>query len=125
MATKKKTALDTLYFVNSSNKNVTLEAITGGVGQKSRMTVTLEGQDVVRNFDGSLPETIIGSNKDLQEKALTVVCTIADMSRDTNFTELRLRLKGGIMFQEYPLFAEVENEGDSVKYVCLITFFKP
>jgi hypothetical protein len=125
MATKKKTALDTLYFVNGSNKNVTLEAITGDVGQKSRMSIDLDGKEIAKNHDGSFPETVLGSNKDLLAQTLTIVCTIADTSRNTNFTELRLRLKGGIIFQEYPLFAEVENEGDSVKYICIITFFKP
>lgn len=125
MATKKKTALDTLYFVNGSNKNITLEAITGDVGQTSRMSIDLEGKEIVKNHNGSFPETVLGSNKELLGQTLTIVCTIADTSRNTNFTELRLRLKGGIIFQEYPLFAEVENEGDSVKYICIITFFKP
>lgn len=125
MAVKKKTALDTLYFVNDTNKNITLEAITGDIGQTSRMTIGLDNEEIAKNHDGSFPETVLGSNKDLKGKVLTIVCTIADTSRNTNFTELRLRLKGGIIFQEYPLFAEVENEGDSVKYTCLITFFKP
>lgn len=125
MATKKVAALDTLYFVNSSNRNVTLEAITGGVGQTSKMTVDIDGEEKAKNHPGNLPETVLGSNKDLQAKTLTVVCVITDTSNDTNYTELRLKLNGGIMFQEFPLFAEVENNGDSVKYVCVITFFKP
>lgn len=123
--TKKRTALDTLYFVNSSNRNVSLEVRTGGPGQTSRMRIELDDTEIVTGHPGHFPETIIGSNKFLQEKTLLINCTITDTSKDTNFTELRIRLDGGIMFMEFPLFASVENDGDSVNYTCLITFFKP
>jgi|SRR5687768_4557959 len=125
MATSKRKALDTLYFVDASNKKVTLEVITGGVGQTSRMSIFLEDEEIIKNHPGIFPVTEIGSNKELQRKILTIVCTIADTSRDTNFTEMRIRLNGGIIFMEFPLFATVETEGASVNYTCLITFFKP
>jgi hypothetical protein len=125
MATKKRTALDTLYFVNDSTKSVTLEIITGGEGQTSKMTIDVDNDIVVKNHPGIFALKAIGTNKSLQGKVLTIVCTIADTSRDTDFTEMRIRLNGGIIFMEFPLFAVVENEGDSVNYTCLITFFKP
>jgi hypothetical protein len=125
MAKSKRKALDTLYFVNESNKTVTLEVITGGVGQTSKMSVYIDDDPVKENHPGMLPTTNLGLNKALQGKILTINCTIADTSRETNFTEMRIRLNGGIIFMEYPLFANVEEEGGSVNYTCLITFFKP
>lgn len=125
MATKKRTALDTLYFVNGTNRTITLEVITGSIGQTSKMTITLDDEEIEKNHPGKFPETVIGSNKGLEGKVLTIVCTIADTSRDTDLTEMRIRLNGGIMFMEFPLFAIVENQGDSVNYTCFITFFKP
>jgi hypothetical protein len=125
MATKKRTALDTLYFVNGTNRNVTLEVITGSVGQTSKMTIDLDDTNIVKNHPGIFPATVIGTNKNLEGKVLTIVCTIADTSRETNLTEMRIRLNGGVMFMEFPLFATVDAEGDSVNYTCFITFFKP
>lgn len=125
MATKKRTALDTLYFVNGTKRNITLEVITGSVGQTSKMSIELEDEVIVKNHPGILPLTVIGTNANLEDKVLTIVCTIADTSRDTNLTEMRIRLNGGIMFMEFPLFATVEEEGDSANYTCFITFFKP
>ena len=125
MATKKRTAIDTLYFVNATNRKVTLEVITGSIGQTSKMTITLDDEEIAKNHVGIFDETVIGSNSELEGKVLTVVCTIADTSRETNLTEMRIRLNGGILFMEFPLFAIVENEGDSANYTCIFTFFKP
>ncbi|RZJ51766.1 MAG: hypothetical protein EOO44_13895 [Flavobacterium sp.] len=121
----KRTALDTLYFVNESNKKVSLEIITGGLGQTSTFDAKIEGILDIKKANGSIPQTIISDNKTLNGKILTIACTITDTSRDTNYTELRIRLNGGIMFVEYPLFANVENEGDTVDYRCVIRFFNP
>jgi hypothetical protein len=121
----KRTALDTLYFVNESNKKVSLEIITGGLGQTSTFDAKIEGILDIKKANGSIPQTIISDNKTLIGKILIISCTITDTSRDTNYTELRIRLNGGIMFIEYPLFANVENEGDTVDYRCVIRFFNP
>lgn len=121
----KRTALDTLYFVNESNKKVSLEIITGGLGQTSTFDVEIEGILDIKNAHGNIPQTVISDNKTLNGKILIISCTITDTSRDTNYTELRIRLNGGIMFLEYPLFANVENEGDTVDYRCVIRFFNP
>jgi hypothetical protein len=125
MATKKRTAIDTLYFVNNSSLAISLEVITGSVGQTSKMTISLDDEMITKNHPGRFPETIIGTNKTLEDKVLTIVCTIADTSRETNLTEMRIRLNGGIMFMEFPLFATVAEEGDSTNFTCFITFFKP
>jgi hypothetical protein len=123
---KQKTALDTLYFVdNSEDKDVTLEIITGGINQTSTIDAEIDNIIIIDSAHGYVPPKIIGKNKNLIGKILIISCTITDTSRDTNFTELRIRLNGGIIFIEYPLFAEVENEGDSINYRCVIRFFNP
>jgi len=122
---EERTALDTLYFVNDSNKKVSLEVITGGFGQTSTFDAKIDGILDLQKINGSLSPTIITDNKSLKGKVLIISCTITDTSRDTNYTELRIRLNGGIMFIEYPLFANVENEGDTVNYRCVIRFFNP
>lgn len=119
-------ALDTLYLVSDTDQTVSLEVITGGIDQTSTINVEIiDSQIVAKGIQGNLPQTTIGSNKDLQGKILSVTCTITDTSRDTNYTELRIRLNGGILFMEYPLFATVPEEGDTINYVCIIRFFKP
>lgn len=120
-----QTALDTLYLVDKTNQKISLEIITGGVEQTSTITAELNNQRIVDGVNGYLPEAIIGNNKELSGKTLIIACTIADTSRNTNYTELIIRIKGGISFREYTLFKNVEEEGDSVDYVCLIQFYNP
>ncbi len=119
-----KTSLDTLYFVNKTNKKISIEIITGGIGQTSTINASIDGI-FDENANGYLPETIINSNKNLEGKTLIISCTITDTSREINYTELRIRLKGGLLYAEYPLFASVENEGDTISYRCIIRFYNP
>lgn len=119
-----KTSLDTLYFVNKTNKKISIEIITGGIGQTSTINASIDGI-FDENANGYLPETIINSNKNLEGKTLIISCTISDTSREINYTELRIRLKGGLLYAEYPLFASVENEGDTISYRCIIRFYNP
>lgn len=120
-----QTALDTLYLVNKTNQKISLEIITGGIGQTSTITAEIDEDRIIDGVNSYLPETVIGNNKDLNDKTLIIACTVADTSRDTNYTELIVRIKGGISFREYTLFKNVEEEGDSVDYVCLIHFYNP
>lgn len=122
--TKEIPALETLYFVNDSNKRVSLEIITGGLDQTSTITIKIDNNEIIKNANGNVPQTFIGDNKSLKGKTLIIACIITDTSKDTNYTELRIRLNGGLFFIEYPLFANVESEGDSIIYKCIINFFK-
>ncbi len=122
---EKKTVLDSLYFVNKSNRRVALEIITGGPGQTSSISVKIDDLIDIGDIHGNLPETIIGDNKTLNGKYLIIACSISDTSREINHTEMRIRLTGGIIFMEYPLFAKVDNEGDTVDYLCIIEFYNP
>ena len=120
-----KTTLDTLYIVNSSNNQITLEVNAGGQGQTSDMTIMLDDIIIVENLAGDFTETALGTNKQLNGKKLSIVATIADTSRETNLTSLTIHLKGGVAANDFPLSKTVDEEGDSEDYMCLIEFFNP
>jgi hypothetical protein len=119
------TALDTLYIVNDSDKQVTLEVNAGAAGQTSLMTITIDNNIVTEDHPGDFPETLLNTNKTLNGKVLRIVATIADTSHDTNFTSLTIHLKGGLQDVDYPLSKTVDNDGDSADYICRIEFFNP
>lgn len=119
------TALDTLYIVNDSNNQVTLAVNAGAQGQTSDMAITLDNKTIIKDLAGDFGETTLGTNMELAGKVLRVVATIADTSRDTNFTSLTIHLKGGQENSDFPLSKTVDQEGDSADYICRIEFFKP
>ncbi len=80
---------------------------------------------ITENHPGNLEKTILGLNKNLNGKRLTIVATIADTSRETNTTSLLIDIRGGFMSASFPLAKVVEKEGQSADYLCLIEFFKP
>ena len=125
IAAEESTALDTLYIVDDSNNQVTLEVNAGAQGQTSDMTIKLDNNSVAKNITGDFIETSIGTNRQLAGKVLRIVATIADTSRDTNFTSLTIHLKGGEENNDFPLSKTVSSEGDSADYICRIEFFKP
>jgi hypothetical protein len=120
-----RTTLDTLYIVDSSSKQITLEVSAGTQGQTSDMTIILDDSAIAENIAGDFPETNLGTNRQLNGKRLSIVTTIADTSRETNLTSLTIHLKGGIEENDFPLSKTVNAEGDSENYVCLIEFFNP
>ncbi len=122
---EEKITLDTLYIVDSSDNNITLEVNIGDEGQTSDMSIRLEDTFIVENLSGDLEETLLGTNEQLNGKKLTIVATIADTSRTTNFTSLTIHLKGGFISNDFALSKTVNEEGASADYLCLIEFFKP
>lgn len=119
------TTLDRIYIIDDSANNVTLAIKVGDKGQTSDMTIKLDENIIAENHTGDLAETILGNNKQLNGKKLTVVATIADTSRETNLTSLKIQLKGGMDPAEYNLLKNVADEGASVDYLCIIQFYKP
>ncbi|MFT3748658.1 MAG: hypothetical protein QM768_10090 [Agriterribacter sp.] len=119
------TTLDTLYIIDGSDNNVTLAVKVGDKGQTSDMTIKLNDKVITENHAGDLDTTVLGTNKMLDGKKLSVVATIADTSRETNLTSLKIQIKGGMDPVEFPLSKTVEEEGASADYLCLIEFFKP
>lgn len=125
LATVELTALDTLYILDGSDDVVTLEVNAGAAGQASDMSIELDGSSIADKLAGDFPETALGTNRELNRKRLRIVATIADLSRETNVTSLTVRLKGGPADTDFLLAKEVEEEGGSVDYICLIRFFQP
>ncbi len=125
LASAERTTLDTLYILDGSDNEVTLEVNAGAAGQASDMSIELDGSTVVDKLAGDFSETVLGTNKEMNRKRLRIVATIADLSRETNVTSLTVRLKGGPADTDFLLAKEVEQEGASVDYICLIRFFQP
>ncbi|CAN5266545.1 hypothetical protein BH11BAC5_BH11BAC5_27960 [soil metagenome] len=124
-AVMEKTTLDTVYIVDGSNNNITLEVNIGDTGQTSNMTIMLDNQVITQNLRGDYNENILGTNTALNGKKLSIVANVADTSRDTNLTSLTIHLKGGPETHDLPLFKTVDEEGGSEDYICLIEFFNP
>lgn len=125
LATVEFTTLDTLYILDGSDDVVTLEVNAGAAGQASDMSIELDGDTITDKLAGDFPETTLGTNRELNRKRLRIVATITDLSRETNVTSLTVRLKGGPADTDFLLAKEVEREGASVDYICLIRFFQP
>jgi len=119
------TTLNTLYITDGSENDITLEINAGAEGQTSDMTVKLNSSILAENLSGDFLQTPIGTNQSLNGKKLNIVATIADTSRDTNFTSLTIRLRGGMQPADFPLSKAVDEEGGSVDYLCIIEFFQP
>lgn len=124
-AVTESTTLDTLCIINGSDNSISLEISVGAEEQTSDMTIKLDDAIVVENHAGNFPSTILGTNKNLNGKKLSIAAVIADTSRKTNFTSLKITLTGGISTDVYNLSKTVDEEGASADYICLIEFFKP
>lgn len=125
LAETDNTTLNTLYIIDGSDNDITLEVNAGAEGQTSDMTIKLNKSIVTENLSGDFAETVLGTNRSLNGKKLNIAATIADTSRETNFTSLTIHLKGGTIPADFPLSKAVEEEGGSVDYLCIIEFFQP
>ncbi len=130
MATIIKT-LDTDYIVNVSVQPVTLELIVGPVGQTSKTILTIDGQSPKDVTSGDLPDkvvggldvTLIGRNSELGGRVLKIKTNISDTSKETNETELIVKVDGGKFgLKEYPMVLVVNDEGDDANYDVTINF---
>lgn len=119
------TTLDTLYVINGSGNNITLAIKVGDKGQTSNMTIKVNDAVIVQNHPGDFATTSLGTGDLLDGKKLSIVATIADTSRETNVTSLKIQLQGGLDPADFLLSKEVDQEGASADYLCLIEFFKP
>lgn len=124
-ANAENTALDTLYIINGSDNAITLEVNVGAEEQTSDMTIKVDDTIITENHPGDFPVTILGTNKSLNGKKLSIIATITDTSQKTNFTSLNIHLKGGPVANDFNLSKTVYADGASADYLCLIEFFKP
>lgn len=120
-----KTTLDTLYIVNDSANKVSLDITVGTEGQTSLLNLKLNKKSMVENHKGNLNKYQIGQNNELVGKVLKITAVITDTSRITNLTFLNIKISGGVLPRNYPLYKTVANEGDTAEYNCHIEFFKP
>ncbi|WP_163408594.1 hypothetical protein [Flavobacterium ajazii] len=120
-----KTTLDTLYLINDSNRMVSIEIVIGDQGQTSTLSISLDKEDLISNHVGNLPKTAIKENKLLHGKNLKIQATITDTSKETNVTSLNVKLSGGFLVRNYPLYKMVDQEGESADYYCNIEFINP
>lgn len=126
-AAKKKaaehTALDTVYILDNSNNAVTLELILGAPGQTGLSHIMLDNVHLVTGHEGSVPEFAVGTSKKLNGQTLYITTIITDTSKDTNYCETIIRLRGGKRFNEYVLNKTVPEEGDTAVFTSVIEFF--
>jgi hypothetical protein len=120
-----KTTLDTLYLINDSNRIVSIEILVGDQGQTSALSMSLDNKTLISNHIGNLPKTGIDENQLLQGKKLKIQATVTDTSKETNVTSLNIKISGGFLTRNYPLYKMVDSEGDSADYYCNIEFFNP
>lgn len=116
------TSLVTTYVVNNTNQFITLTLIIGGPEQTATSLIAIDDDIRLPDHAGDLFDYQLGHNNDLQGKKLKITTTITDTADDHNHTELIIRLKGGVLFREYPLSKEVEVDG-SATYYAEISFY--
>ncbi|MGN6291756.1 MAG: hypothetical protein ACTHMV_03350 [Chitinophagaceae bacterium] len=121
---EEKTTLDTVYLIDGSNRDVTLEIIIGAPGQTAVTDIILQEDNIVKGKKGSIKEFPLGTNKALNGKKIFITTVVTDTAKDTNNAEEIIRLRGGLMFIEYKLFKIVKEEGDSAIFTSVIEFFK-
>lgn len=119
-----QTTLSTTYVVNSTQNFVRISLIIGGAEQTGESTIRLEDSEMLTDYKGDLYDFVIDRNQDLGGKTLYVISTISDTNNDpsNNHTELTVRLKGGVIFREYPL-SKVVAENGYATYICEINFY--
>lgn len=123
--------LNEVYFVNDSNEAIRFETKVGAPGQTSKTDATLT--DAAHNHtalatghSGSIPEMVIGKNKNLDGFVLTVTCMVTATADDTTFCEELVLLKGGVKDEKYRLCETVEEKGKSTlpPFSLVVTFLK-
>lgn len=115
------TTLNTVYIIDGSDRQVTLEVIPGDEGQMSDMDIALDDDSLADKMPDPFPETPIGTNKKLQGKVLRIRAIITDVLPDTDITSLTVKIKGGAADAVFPLGKKVSPNG-SAKYICKIEF---
>ncbi len=119
-----QTTLNTAYFLNDTKENINLNLLISAPGQTSTSVVSLDDIPINESpLKGDVFLTL-GSNAKLDKKVLRITTIVTDTSRESNQTGVDVKIKGGLLDKEYPLQAEVLNEGDSVVYSIIIRFKK-
>ena len=119
-----QTTLNTAYFLNGTNENITLELLISPPGQTSTSVISLDDIPINESpLKGDVFLTL-GSNAKLDKKVLRITTIVTDTSKESNQTGVDVIIKGGVVDKEYPLQEVVLSEGDSVAYSIIIRFKK-
>jgi len=119
-----KTSLDTAYLINGSDAAVTLEIILGAPGQTGTTDIILDRVHIITGEEGSLNEFALGTNRKLNGKTMFITTIVSDTSKDSNYLETIIRLRGGVRFSEYTLYKTVPKPGENAIFTSSIEFFK-
>jgi hypothetical protein len=119
-----KTSLDTAYLINGSDAAVTLEIILGAPGQTGTTDIILDRVHIITGEQGSLNEFALGTNRKLNGKTMYITTIVSDTSKDSNYLETIIRLRGGVRFSEYTLYKTVPKSGENAIFTSSIEFFK-
>lgn len=122
------TLKDDIYLIGNFKRKINLEIIAGPFGQSARMIVEIDGKPAIEGeyeHIGNFPQTSLGLDNEVNGKVVSIVATITDLAKDTNYTSLELILTGGLTTKTYQLNKTVDEQGQSADYICFIEFFDP
>ncbi|GAA4316996.1 hypothetical protein GCM10023149_14330 [Mucilaginibacter gynuensis] len=119
---KSRTSLTDEYIVNGGNGEVIIDLIIGAMGQSGISIIKLDSVVLADEIIGSLVGFVIGTNKEVENKFLTVTTIITDVSKDSDVTSLDFAIKGGNQPFKAKMERAVQGEGDSVAYDIDIFF---
>ncbi len=122
------TLKDDIYLIGNFKRKINLEIIAGPFGQSAKMIVEIDGKPAIPGEPehiGNFPQTSLGLDTKIHRKVVSIIATITDLSKDTNYTSLELIFTGGLTTKTYSLNKIVDEEGQSADYICFIEFFDP
>jgi hypothetical protein len=119
---QEKTTQDTFYFVDDTQRNVTLEIFINAPEQTCSSTIKIDREVKIDGHSGSLKEQPLDTNHNLADKTLSIATTITNTAGHAAKASVTIRLKGGQSPSEDPLSATNEA-GDSVTFIYTCKFF--
>ena len=123
MPEKLSFALDKEYRLNSDGSDIILDLIFGDVGQSPDTTIKLNTKVLLSEFKKSVEDFLVGSDNDLDGKALRINGNITDTSKKSNKISLGIRVNGGVKELSKDFNVTVADEGEVVIFSLVIRFF--
>jgi hypothetical protein len=116
-------SLDTHYELKNDNSKITLDVLIGDEGQSPDYTVRLNTKKLLEHSNTSIKNFDLGTDSNVDGKALRINGNIADTSKNSNKIELTLRVRGGVEDLKKKFTVTVEEEGEVVLFSLVIRFF--
>src|SRR5688572_9886173 len=109
-------SLDTHYELKNDNSKITLDVLIGDEGQSPDYTVRLNTKKLLEHSNTSIKNFDLGTDSNVDGKALRINGNIADTSKNSNKIELTLRVRGGVEDLKKKFTVTVEEEGEVVLF---------